>query len=204
VGLGDYLAASALLLLLPETPLLFQGQEFGASTPFLYFTDHEPELGRLITEGRRAEFAGFRAFQDAQAREQIPDPQAEDTFRASVLRLDEATFGVGALIGKFYRDLLTLRREDAALVAQRTGRPPVETWTSGKALVARLSNPAGVRWLVVNFGEEERVPVAGPEARLATMICSDEVRYGGTGSAPVVSGGGIVVPAHSGALLRPA
>ena len=55
---GRYAAATALLLLAPETPALFMGQEFAASTPFLYFTDHEPGLGRLVTEGRRREFAG--------------------------------------------------------------------------------------------------------------------------------------------------
>src|SRR4029079_14880172 len=59
-----YLLASAALLLAPEVPLLFQGQEFAASTPFLYFTDHQPELGRLVTEGRREEFKHFPAFSD--------------------------------------------------------------------------------------------------------------------------------------------
>ncbi len=59
-----YRAASALLCLAPYTPLIFQGQEWAASTPFLYFTDHNEELGRLVTEGRRKEFKGFAAFAD--------------------------------------------------------------------------------------------------------------------------------------------
>ena len=62
VGLDAYRAASTLLLLSPYTPLLFMGQEWAASTPFQFFTDHGAELGRLVTEGRRAEFAGFSAF----------------------------------------------------------------------------------------------------------------------------------------------
>src|SRR5262249_26784144 len=62
VSPAAYRVASALLLLVPETPLLFMGQEFAASTPFLFFTDHESELGRRVTEGRRAEFAAFAAF----------------------------------------------------------------------------------------------------------------------------------------------
>ena len=56
-----YRAATALLLCAPETPLLFMGQEWAASTPFLYFTDHPEALGRLVTEGRRQEFSGFEA-----------------------------------------------------------------------------------------------------------------------------------------------
>jgi len=203
VGLGDYLAASTLLLLLPQTPLLFQGQEFAASTPFLYFTDHAPELGRKVTEGRREEFAAFRAFRDPHALERIPDPQAESTYRASVLRLDEVTFGVGAIVSEYYRNLLSVRREDAVLVAMRRGRPAIETWTSGKALAVRFRNDEGERWLVANFGDEERIPIEGPATSLGTVICSDEVRYGGFGRHPRVSGGGVVVPGHAAALLQP-
>ena len=81
--------AAALLLFAPETPMLFMGQEFAASTPFLFFTDFNPELGRLVTEGRRSEFAAFRAFADPDVRDSIPDPQAEATFLASKLDLDE-------------------------------------------------------------------------------------------------------------------
>src|SRR5207302_1405895 len=78
-----YKAASILLLFLPQTPLLFMGQEFAASTTFQFFTDHNPELGRLVTEGRRTEFKSFSAFSDPKTRERIPDPQAESTFLRS-------------------------------------------------------------------------------------------------------------------------
>ena len=90
IDAGRYAAATALLLFAPETPMLFMGQEFAASTPFLFFTDFDPELGRLVTEGRRAEFAAFRAFADPDMRDAIPDPQAEATFLASKLDLDGA------------------------------------------------------------------------------------------------------------------
>ena len=88
IDAGRYAAAVALLLFAPETPMLFMGQEFAASTPFLFFTDFNPELGRLVTEGRRGEFADFRAFADPDMRDSIPDPQAESTFLASKLDLD--------------------------------------------------------------------------------------------------------------------
>ena len=93
VSIEAYRALSLLLLFLPMTPLLFMGQEWAASTPFLYFTDHDPELGRLVSEGRRREFAGFPEFSDPSARERIPDPQAEATFAASRLNWHEREQG---------------------------------------------------------------------------------------------------------------
>lgn len=79
-----YLAASALLLLSPEIPLIFMGQEWAAAEPFLFFTNHNLELGRLVTEGRRKEFEGFTAFDEATP-ESVPDPQDKRTFLRSKL-----------------------------------------------------------------------------------------------------------------------
>src|SRR5258707_15776999 len=75
-----YRAASALLLLSPYTPMLFMGQEWGCSSPFNYFPDHEPQLRPKVTEGRRKELKQFSAFRDPQSRRKIPDPQADQTF----------------------------------------------------------------------------------------------------------------------------
>ncbi len=77
-------AARALLLLSPFIPLLFMGEEWGTRTPFLFFTHHNDELAGLVREGRRKEFAHFSAFQDEAKRAQIPDPNAESTFAASI------------------------------------------------------------------------------------------------------------------------
>jgi maltooligosyltrehalose trehalohydrolase len=110
-----YRAAVALLLLAPETPLLFMGQEWAATTPFLFFTDHEPGLGRLVTEGRRREFAGFSAFSDPERRARIPDPQAVSTFERSRLDWTEAAREPHAAVLRLHRALLRLRREHPAL-----------------------------------------------------------------------------------------
>lgn len=110
VDLAAWRAACALLLLVPETPLLFMGQEWGATSPFLFFTDHNPDLGRLVTEGRRKEFADFRAFADPAARALIPDPQAEETFRRSRLDWDERDREPHAGLWRLTRDLLAARR----------------------------------------------------------------------------------------------
>ena len=117
ISAEQWRAVSALLLAAPMTPLLFMGQEWAASTPFLYFTDHNPDLGRLVTEGRRKEFAGFPAFSDPDARERIPDPQSAETFERSRLRWEELAAPAHAAVLSLYRRLLSLRLEHRALGA---------------------------------------------------------------------------------------
>jgi maltooligosyltrehalose trehalohydrolase len=102
-------AASVLLLMAPETPLLFMGQEWAASSPFQFFTDHHEELGRAVTIGRRSEFARFKAFSDPATRDRIPDPQAAETFLRSKLDWTEIDREPHAAVLNLYRDLLHLR-----------------------------------------------------------------------------------------------
>ena len=117
IDAATWRAVSVLLLTVPMTPLLFMGQEWSATTPFLYFTDLEPGMGRLVTEGRRREFKAFPEFSKSEARERIPDPQALQTFEASALRWTEREHvGHAAVLG-LYRELLHLRRREPALQA---------------------------------------------------------------------------------------
>ncbi|MEE8218728.1 MAG: hypothetical protein V3S03_07150, partial [Vicinamibacteria bacterium] len=111
IDAAQWRAASVLLLLAPETPLLFMGQEWGASSPFQYFTDHDEGLGRLVAEGRRRELAAFTAFSGREAIERIPDPQAEATFGRSRLDWQERTREPHASLLRLYRALLSLRAE---------------------------------------------------------------------------------------------
>lgn len=197
---ADFLAASALLLLLPQTPMLFQGQEFLASTPFLYFTDHAPELGRLVTEGRRKEFASFAAFDDPSIRELIPDPQDPKTFQRSKLNLDEAGFGAGLLASRLYSELLTLRREDPVLKAARVEKPRIRTAAAGRAALIELSSSEGTRAVAVNLGEAQALSLpdgASYELRLHT----GEPRFGGSGAGPELREKELLLPPHSAAFL---
>lgn len=114
VDAATWRAASALLLVVPETPLVFMGQEWAASSPFLFFTDHGAELGRLVTEGRRHEFRHFAAFSSPDTRERIPDPQADETFGASRLVWAEREREPHAAVVRLYRALLALRRAHPA------------------------------------------------------------------------------------------
>jgi maltooligosyltrehalose trehalohydrolase len=116
IDLAAYRALSVLLLLAPHTPLLFMGQEWAAGTPFQFFTDHHPELGRLITAGRRAEFASFDAFGH---RHSAPDPQARDTFERSRLQWSERGGPAHAGVLTLYERLLRLRRSHPALQSSR-------------------------------------------------------------------------------------
>ena len=109
-------AATAVLLLAPAIPLLFMGQEWAASSPFSFFSDFGPELGRAVTEGRRREFAAWPGFHDVALQQRIPDPQDPATMRASVLRWDERTGGEHAAMLTLHTELLALR---AGLIVPR-------------------------------------------------------------------------------------
>jgi maltooligosyltrehalose trehalohydrolase len=103
--------AAALLLTAPFVPLIFQGEEWGASSPFQYFTAHEdPELGNQVSEGRRKEFAAFGWEPSS-----VPDPQASETFERSCLRWDELASPEHAEILSWYRALIALRCQVPAL-----------------------------------------------------------------------------------------
>jgi maltooligosyltrehalose trehalohydrolase len=143
VPLDVYRAVSALLAVVPETPLLFMGQEWAASTPFRYFTDHHDELGRLVTEGRRREFQRFAAFADPEARSSIPDPQASTTFEASRLRWAERDDEPHASVLRLHEALFGLRRREPALRAPGPGLADVVALDAGTLLVRRVSPESG-------------------------------------------------------------
>jgi maltooligosyltrehalose trehalohydrolase len=154
---GRYAAASALLLFAPQTPLLFMGQEFAASTPFLFFSDHNEELGPLVTDGRRKEFSGFRVFQRDDLRSLIPDPQDPASFQACVLDLTERERHGG--VYRWYQDLLRLRREDPVLRVQDRMRTEATPLAFSAIAVHRWSDE-GSRLLIANFGPKLDIPVA--------------------------------------------
>lgn len=171
-------AALTLLLLAPETPLLFQGQEWGASTPFLYFTDHEPGLGRLITEGRRREFGRFSAFSDPGVRELIPDPQAEATFAASRLRWEERDREPHAAMLRLHRALLVLRRE--RILPRRSSL--VVSASADDAVILHAGDLTVVVWL----GGAGAVEVAPLEAGASLLFSTEERAFTDSPAAPLL------------------
>jgi maltooligosyltrehalose trehalohydrolase len=149
VSVDAWCAASAVLLFVPMTPLLFMGQEWAASTPFLYFTDHEPGLGALVTAGRREEFKRFRAFSDPAAAARIPDPQARETFTRSRLRWEERDAEPHARVLALYRALLALRRADPVLRAST--REGLTADAAGPVLRVRRERGGEARVLLANL-----------------------------------------------------
>jgi maltooligosyltrehalose trehalohydrolase len=130
-----YRAAAALLLVLPHTPLLFMGQEWAAGTPFQFFTDHNEDLGRLVTAGRRAEFASFAGF----SLETVPDPQQSETFDRSRLRWNELDDPDHAGVLRLYQRLLHLRRSHPAMHGSDRGSFDVEAVDAHTLLIRRRS-----------------------------------------------------------------
>lgn len=116
-------AATAVILLAPSPPLLFMGQEWGASSPFLFFCDFEPELSLKVSAGRRNEFKRFTEFSRPETRERIPDPAAIETFKSSVLDWPEPEAHGAREWLSFYKSLLTLRRERIFPLLRRGGVP---------------------------------------------------------------------------------
>jgi maltooligosyltrehalose trehalohydrolase len=105
-------AATTMLLLSPTIPMLFMGEEWGTTTPFLFFTDHNKELADLVREGRRREFQHFAAFKDEARRAQIPDPNDPATFYASVPDPAEAEQPAHAAVLAFHKKLLAIRQAE--------------------------------------------------------------------------------------------
>jgi maltooligosyltrehalose trehalohydrolase len=105
-------AVSAIYLLAPQIPMLFMGEEWGATQPFFYFTDFAGDLAEAVRAGRRAEFARFPEFNDPEARLRIPDPNAAGTFMAAKLRWADAGSGTGRDWRDWYRRILAVRHAE--------------------------------------------------------------------------------------------
>jgi maltooligosyltrehalose trehalohydrolase len=150
-GVEAFAAASMLLLFLPMVPLVFMGDEWAASTPFLYFTDHEAKLGEAITAGRREEFAHFGHFSNEASRARIPDPQAQSTFEQSRLVWSERDQPANACVLALYTRMIGLRKTDPVLSVP--SREHLACVARGALLVARRWQGPEERWLVFNTGD---------------------------------------------------
>ena len=193
---SEVLAFTTLLLLLPETPMLFQGQEWGSQRPFLYFTDHNETLADLIREGRRSEFARFSAFNDPAIRELIPDPQAQEAFEWSRLEAPEERDARSRLLEAFHRSLVELRKSDPVLRLYRQEKLPLEVSLDESLLSVVFAGRDERRMLVLNLAREAaEVEVDARET--AVLFNSDDVQHGGFGRVVELLGRGISVPGQS-------
>ena len=149
-------AAIALQLLCPQIPLIFMGEEYASTSPFLFFTDHNPDLAQAVREGRRREFAHFAKFSDPQLLAQIPDPNALETFERSRPAMHPVHAGRRE---ELYRQLLTLRR--AEIATRLDGAHPIDAHAVGAAAVLARWRMADGSTLVLasNLGAQPaRIP----------------------------------------------
>jgi maltooligosyltrehalose trehalohydrolase len=187
---GRHRALTALLLLAPGTPLLFQGQEFCASAPFLFFADHDVELGSLVREGREESLRQFRSLTGADSADFFADPGSPKTFEKCKLDLGERERNVEAFA--LHCDLLRMRREDPVFASQRSDRLHGAV-LAAEAFVLRYLGEAGDdRLLLVNLGRDlqfappsEPLLALAPEQEWRLTWSSDSPRYGGCGTAPL-------------------
>ena len=197
---------TAWLLLMPGIPMLLQGQEFAASTPFLYFADHRPDLAASVRDGRREFLAQFPSIASAEMTARLADPGDPDTFRRCILDFGERR--THAPVYALHRDLLRLRRADPVL-----GRRParVDGATIGeRAWLLRYFGAPGDRLLLVNLGADLTLApmpeplLAPPEDRAWDVLWSSELAcYGGGGVPALYRDGALHLPGDSAMLLVP-
>jgi maltooligosyltrehalose trehalohydrolase len=205
---GRWRALTALLLLGPGTPMLFQGQEFGASSPFYFFADHNPDLAKLVRQGRAKFLSQFPSVATAEAQALLPDPADPRTFEAC--KLDTGERRRHAEASALHRDLLRLRRQDPAFRAQRhRGVDGAVLGPSAFALRYFVEGGAD-RLLVVNLGRDLHLdsapePLLAPPsgARWRTLWSSEDVRYGGGGTPPLENDANWRIPGEAAVALAP-
>jgi maltooligosyltrehalose trehalohydrolase len=186
---------TALLLTSPYTPMLFMGQEWGARTPFLYFTDHEPDLGRQVTEGRRREFRAFAAFG-----EQVPDPQDPQTFERSRLDWSERQRPEHASVLAWHRELFGLRASHPALRCRERGTYSAVALSPDAIRVERRSSGGGAAVVALFALRGELEVDVGVGARV--LAYSEDPRFGGGAQRAPLEGGRVTLSGPAALVLE--
>jgi maltooligosyltrehalose trehalohydrolase len=207
-----YRAMVALLLLAPETPLLFMGQEFGCSCPFMFFADHTNEhLARNVSQGRKKFLEQFEsyasAYQSLEAQTFIPEVSGLINFERSKLDLTERK--KHKEIYQLHRDLLKIRREDPVIGAQNRFQLDGAVLNSSSFLIRFFGKQGDDRLLLINLGPDlEYHPLAEPllapskRGHWEMIWSSNNPIYGGPGAINPCKENGWKLSAHSAILLK--
>ncbi len=171
--------AAGVVLLSPFLPLLFMGEEYGETAPFLYFISHSDEdLIEAVRRGRKEEFSAFRWVGE------IPDPQDETTFLRS--RIDHRLRGEGrhGILWEFYRELLLLRKDHPVLACLSKEDMEVTAYDAGKVLYVRRWKGTAQTAAAFHFGEDPvTIALPVPPGEWNRQVDSADPRWGGSGSA---------------------
>jgi maltooligosyltrehalose trehalohydrolase len=206
---GAFRAMTALLLLCPATPMLFQGQEFAASAPFRYFSDHKPEISKLVLKGRAEFLSQFQSLHSPESQAILPDPGNPATFEEC--KLDFSQRERHAHLYALHKDLLRLRKNDPVFRAQRKNGLDGAV-LDRRAFVLRFFSPEhGDRLLLVNLeGDLELMPAPEPllapprGARWEVLFSTEDQRYGGLGVYSPEGEQGWRIPGQAAVVLAPA
>jgi maltooligosyltrehalose trehalohydrolase len=204
-----YRAMTALLLLGPWTPLLFQGEEFGAPSPFMFFADiGDASVRDAIRKGRAEWLAPFLSLSKEQARKTLPAPDDPEVFARC--KLDFSEREKNRDLYHLHIDLLKLRREDSRFRQQGSGGIDGAILGSASFVLRYFSEESDDRLVLVNLGERQVLhpasePLLAPPSGCTweTLWTSESPRYGGTGSAPAATREQWVLPAQSTVALQP-
>lgn len=205
---GNYRAMTALFILAPSTPMLFQGQEFAASTPFYYFADHKPELSELVFKGRKEFFQQFACIAVPEIQAGIPIPSNPETFNKCKLNFTERH--LHAADYNLHRDLLRLRRQDLVFNTPRRGGLDGAVLRHDALVLRFFGTDGDARLLIVNFGVDFTLSPA-PEPLLAPpegtewirLWSSEDPCYSGGGTPPLSTDSHWKVLGHSAVVLIP-
>jgi maltooligosyltrehalose trehalohydrolase len=206
---GRARALKTLLLLAPGTPMLFQGEEFDASSPFHYFADHQTELADLVRRGRADFVRQFPSVRGRGVRSILPDPASPDTFAHSKLDLRERALHADALT--LTRELIALRKADPVFRAQRADRLHGAV-LGPEAFALRFFGEGGDdRLLLVNLGPDLQLyrapePLLAPPrgASWGIMFSTEDPEYGGSGTPPLDAYEQLRLHGHTALVLAPA
>ncbi|HEV3418144.1 MAG TPA: DUF3459 domain-containing protein, partial [Pirellulales bacterium] len=202
---GRLRAMTALWLLMPQTPLLLQGQEFAASTPFLYFNDCSPDAAAAVAAGRAKFLSQFRSYALPEIQEILRNPADRASFESC--RLDFSERETHAAIYALHRDLLRLRR---GLAHHDPTRLAAATLGPEALLLRYYPFDMTTRLLLVNFGRDLRrdfipQPLVAPPAggRWRILWSSEDPRYGGNGTPELDTPDGWRIPGEAAVMLAP-
>jgi maltooligosyltrehalose trehalohydrolase len=203
-----YRAMTALLLLGPQTPMLFQGQEYGATIPFLYFNDSDAPQADAVRRGRAEFLAQFPSLAHAETQASLPDPCHEATFLKCKLPVAEQVSENPTY--RLHRDLLQLRRDDPVLSVHDARQLHGATLGTHAFLLRYLTPGGGTRLVVFNFDCALRLAsianplVAAPcNMRWQILWSSEDARYGGHGTPELDRADGWHIPGECAVVLHP-
>jgi maltooligosyltrehalose trehalohydrolase len=206
-SLGKLKAMTAYILLLPGTPMLFQGQEFASSAPFLYFADHDPELSRKVREGRLEFLAQFPNLATPEMQQCFSQPNDRATFERC--KLDFTERQKNADIYRMHRDLLRLRRDDDVFRAQSPHSLDGAVLAEEAFLLRYFGENGNDCLVLVNLGRDLNLQVtpepllAPPEkTRWQTIFSTESPGYGGCGTSEVETEHGWQIPAEAAVVLK--